>query len=102
MAKPAKSTCVVCKTEKECFHSLSIQKAEGKWKSNPVCPGCRRSLQRDAREAEKAIVFYSLESSIREADRRNSQRALNRPFLEAFGKAYKEKSVTTPKTQSRC
>lgn len=82
-----RATCVVCKKEKDIADSLRLTKDnKGKWRSNPVCKACRAALIADAREAGMFVPFFSLEASEREAEKRNEQSALNRPFLEKFAK----------------
>lgn len=91
-------TCVVCGTEKECKHSLRLSRDKRVWQSNPVCPVCRTSLIRQARDADRFVPFFSLETSENEARRRNERDALNMPFLEKFGRKREKKSkeVSTP------
>ncbi len=84
------SKCVVCGNDRECVHSLALKKEKGNWVVNPVCPLCRRSLLQDAKEQGRVIFFYALTVSEKEAEKRNAQKALNRPFLEAFSRPRQE------------
>lgn len=82
----AKCICTVCKSDNPTF-SFALKREKGKWVVTPVCRKCRRALIAEARAAKKFIPFYGLEASIREAEKRNAERASFRPFLDAFAKA---------------
>ncbi|MFO7807103.1 MAG: hypothetical protein R6V40_01620 [Candidatus Moraniibacteriota bacterium] len=86
------SVCVVCqKAKRDVKHSLPLEKKEGKWKTNPVCPGCRRTLIGQAKAEGRYIKFYPMEASVKEAERRNKQSEINRPFLDRFAQKGKPK-----------
>jgi len=95
-----KLTCVVHGgTDKEIKHSLRLTKDnKGVWRSNPACLDCRQALIRDAKATGKFIPFFSLEASSKEADKRNDQAKLNRPFLEKFGRAREKVKLRQKKT----
>ncbi len=85
------ATCVVHGKKAEIQHSLRLTRdKKGSWKSNPVCSDCRRTLIRDAKVAGRFIPFFGIEASEKEAAKRNDQFALNRPFLEKFGRVREE------------
>lgn len=86
------SVCVVCvKAKKGIKHSLPLERKDGKWTTNPVCPECRRGLIGQARAEGRYIKFYPLDASIKEAKKRNKQSEINRPFLERFAQKGKPK-----------
>ena len=87
--------CVVCTAEKDCRQSLRLTRGEkGKWQTNPVCASCRSALIADAKREGKFIPFFNIEVSLREAEKRNDQAKLNRPFLAKFAKC---REVNNPK-----
>jgi hypothetical protein len=91
-----KAMCVVCRKEKGIQKSLRLTKdAKGRWVTNPVCADCHRNLVADARATGLFVPFFALDASEQEAAKRNDRTALNRPFLEKFGRKLEEKPKQT-------
>jgi len=71
----------------------------------PVCPKCRYELIEEAKAKGMFIPFFSLETSLSEAAKRNEEakEAKERtslsfkPFLEKFGQDRRDKIVDFPK-----
>ena len=92
-ASAIKAFCVACLETKECQSSLPLVRENGKWESQPICPGCRRALITEAKAEGKFIRFYPLEASLREAKKRNENLLVSLgPLLAKYGRAREEKS----------
>lgn len=95
-------TCVVCGKDKAIHYSLKLTKdSGGQWKSNPCCDDCRRKLIGEARSEGYFIPFYSLETSQKEAQKRNEESKLCRPFISAFGRKREEGPQKSPKKDQK-
>lgn len=81
-------SCTVCsKAGKVVTHSFRLTRDKsGEWQTNPVCGDCRRRLIQQAVTEGRFVPFFSLEASQKEAQKRNEERKINRPFLEKFGR----------------
>ena len=84
------ATCVVCRQEKSVRYSLRLEKAEGCWTTNPVCDACRSDLVKQAVAEGLFMPFFPILSSRDEAERRNKQMLVQRPFLAKFGRKQRE------------
>ena len=82
--------CSVCRKEKAEF-SLALKKEKGEWVVTPVGRRCRFGLIAEAKANDKFLPFYGLEASLREAEKRNAQKATYRPFLDAFARKFEKK-----------
>ena len=89
--KPIRSRCVVCGQEKDCFHSLRLTKANGTWQSNPVCRDDYTALIRQAKSEGRFIPFYSLETSQKEALKRNDEAKRLGSFVSQYGRTCESK-----------
>jgi hypothetical protein len=97
-----KAVCVLCQTEKEIQYSLSlVREKSGNWVSQPVCGECRRGLIVEARAAGKFVPFFKMETSEKEAAKRNSASLRFRPFLEKYGRDQEQKLESRPKAKAR-
>ena len=81
--------CVVCGYSQPRFSFPLVRGKSGAWEVTPVCGRCRRKLEAEAKLAGKSIVFYGLESSVKQAESRNAERVSYKPFLDAFAKTGK-------------
>lgn len=78
--------CTVCGKRDKVVNSFRLTRdKEGRWQTNPVCQDCRRRLIQQAVVESRFVPFFSLEASHKEAQKRNEERTMNRPFLEKFG-----------------
>ena len=84
--------CVVCKAEKEIHWSLSLERVDGSWKSNPICDKCRWSLIQEARNEGRFIPFFAWEASQKEVAKRNDQSKVTRQFVGKFGRKPDDKA----------
>ncbi len=90
-----------CKGEAKFSLPLKRDKKSGAWFVTPVCSGCRKSLEREARAQGKTIQFYGLEGSKREAERRNAETQSLRAYLSDFAKPrVKEEPKAQPKLKA--
>ena len=97
--------CVVCSKEKPCTQSLRLLREKGVWTVQPVCPKCRYELIEAAKAKGQFIPFFSLETSLSEAAKRNEEAKEAKeemslkfkPFLEKFGRDRDDKVVNFPR-----
>jgi hypothetical protein len=83
---------MVCGLEKEIHWSLSLERVNGQWKSNPICDKCRWLLIQEARKEGRFIPFFALEASQKEAAKRNNQSKISRQFVGKFGRKFDDKA----------
>jgi hypothetical protein len=76
-----------CKGEAKWSLPLSREKKDSPWVVTPVCSACRKALERAVRAAGKELIFFGLEGSVRQAEKRNAQIFTFQPFLAKFAKA---------------
>jgi len=96
-----KTICVGCGEEKLCRHSLPVKRDNGSWKAQPLCPQCRRALLAEAREINKVVRIFSLESSLREIKKRNGNLVSLAPLLERYARDFSEKQSQSPTKQGK-
>ena len=82
-------SCAVCGNQNPTF-SLPLKRVKGDWIATPVCRKCRKGLIAEAKLAKKFLPIYGLEASLREAEKRNTERLSFSPFLEAFARDQKK------------
>lgn len=93
------NACVVCGNS-EAKSALPLIKEDGLWVAKPVCDKCRSGLYKEARAAGKILRLFGLEGSLKETEKRNSESARFRPFLDVFAKAKRDEAKQASKRKN--